>query len=281
MMADPDDAESIGDVSDAALAPKPPAHVGEVIITVEGVHKYFGENHVLRGVDLEVRRREAVMVIGPSGSGKTTLLRCINFLEEPTMGSVEIDGLKVQADPFRERDKQHQERIRQIRLRAGMLFQDFNLFPHMTVLQNCIEAPVRVRGMRGDEAVAIADEVLEKVGLSDKRNEYPSRLSGGQKQRAAIARALCMEPKVLMFDEPTSALDPELIGEVLKVMEELAHEGTTMVVVTHEMHFAQDAADRVIFMEDGRIVEQGPPEQVLDDPHVERTRQFLRRFLDT
>jgi ABC-type polar amino acid transport system ATPase subunit len=273
--------DTVGHLADAALAPKPPAHVGEVIITVEGVHKYFGENHVLRGVDLEVRRREAVMIIGPSGSGKTTLLRCINFLEEPTMGSVEIDGLKVQADPFRERDKQHQELIRQIRLRAGMLFQEFNLFPHMTVLQNLTEAPVRVRGIHTDEAVAIADEFLEKVGLSDKRNEYPSRLSGGQKQRAAIARALCMEPKVLMFDEPTSALDPELIGEVLKVMEELAHEGTTMVVVTHEMHFAQDAADRVIFMEDGRIVEQGPPEQVLDDPRVERTRQFLRRFLDT
>jgi ABC-type polar amino acid transport system ATPase subunit len=280
MTADPTD-DTARHQADAALAPKPPAHVGEVIIAVEGVHKYFGENHVLRGVDLEVRRREAVMLIGPSGSGKTTLLRCINFLEEPTMGAVEIDGLRVMADPFRERDKQHQERIRQIRLRAGMLFQDFNLFPHMTVLQNCIEAPVRVRGIHTDEAVAIADEFLEKVGLSDKRNEYPSRLSGGQKQRAAIARALCMEPKVLMFDEPTSALDPELIGEVLKVMEELAHEGTTMVVVTHEMHFAQDAADRVIFMEDGRIVEQGPPEQVLDDPRVERTRQFLRRFLDT
>ena len=267
--------------ADAALAPKPPAHLGEVIIAVEGVHKYFGENHVLRGVDLEVRRREAVMLIGPSGSGKTTLLRCINFLEEPTMGAVEIDGLRVTADPFRERDKQHQEQIRQIRLRAGMLFQEFNLFPHMTVLQNCIEAPIRVRGIRTDEAVAIADGFLEQGGSSDKRNEYPSRLSGGQKQRAAIARALCMEPKVLMFDEPTSALDPELIGEVLKVMEELAHEGTTMIVVTHEMHFAQDAADRVIFMEDGRIVEQGPPEQVLDDPRVERTRQFLRRFLDT
>jgi polar amino acid transport system ATP-binding protein len=282
MTADPDDADTTGHaVTDAARAPEPPPHVGEVIITVEGVHKYFGENHVLRGVDLEVRRREAVMVIGPSGSGKTTLLRCINFLEEPTMGSVEIDGLKVLADPFRERDRRHQELIRQIRLRAGMLFQEFNLFPHMTVLQNCIEAPVRVRGIHADEAVAVADAFLEKVGLQDKRNEYPSRLSGGQKQRAAIARALCMEPKVLMFDEPTSALDPELIGEVLKVMEELAHEGTTMVVVTHEMHFAQDAADRVIFMDDGRIVEQGPPQQVLDDPRVDRTRQFLRRFLDT
>ena len=280
MTPDPDDADTVGHTN-AALAPKPPPHVGEVIITVEGVHKYFGENHVLRGVDLEVRRREAVMLIGPSGSGKTTLLRCINFLEEPTMGAVEIDGLRVMADPFRERDKQHQELIRQIRLRAGMLFQEFNLFPHMTVLQNLIEAPVRVRGIHTDEAVAIADGFLEKVGLSDKRNEYPSRLSGGQKQRAAIARALCMEPKVLMFDEPTSALDPELIGEVLKVMEELAHDGTTMIVVTHEMHFAQDAADRVIFMEEGRIVEQGPPEQVLDDPRVERTRQFLRRFLDT
>ena len=254
---------------------------GKVIVHVEGVHKYFGRLHVLRGVDLEVVRGEAVMLIGRSGSGKTTLLRCINFLEEPSAGAIELDGLRVDADPLRSRDRAHREQIRQIRLRAGMLFQEFNLFPHMTVLQNCIEAPMRVRGLGRDEAVALAERYLAKVGLLDKRDEHPARLSGGQQQRTAIARALCMEPKVLMFDEPTSALDPELIGEVLHVMEELAHEGTTMIVVTHEMHFAQEAADRVLFMEEGEIVEQGPPEQVLNEPRDDRTKQFLRRFLAT
>jgi ABC-type polar amino acid transport system ATPase subunit len=249
------------------------------IVRVENVHKYFGRLHVLRGVNLEVRRGEAIMLVGRSGSGKTTLLRCMNFLEEPTLGSVEIDGVRVDADPLRSRDRSHREQIRQIRLRAGMLFQEFNLFPHMTVLQNCIEAPVRVRGLGRDEAIALAESYIAKVGLIDKRDEHPARLSGGQQQRTAIARALCMEPKVLMFDEPTSALDPELIGEVLTVMEELAHEGTTMIVVTHEMHFAREAADRVIFMQEGEIVEQGPPEQVLDAPQDERTQLFLRRFL--
>ena len=257
-----------------------PAHIGDVIVRTVGLEKYFGENHVLRGVDLEVRQREAVMIIGRSGSGKTTLLRCINFLEEPTVGSVEIDGLRLEADPLRARSRQHQEQIRQMRLRAGMLFQEFNLFPHMTVLGNCIEAPVRVRRVPRTEAVERAEHFLGVVGLADKRDEYPARLSGGQKQRAAIARALCMEPKVLLFDEPTSALDPELIGEVLLVMEDLAHEGTTMIVVTHEMHFAQEAADRVVFMENGLIIEQGPPEQVLNDPRHEETTHFLRRFLD-
>jgi polar amino acid transport system ATP-binding protein len=256
-----------------------PDHVGEVIVRAQGIEKYFGDLHVLRGVDLEVRQREAVMVLGRSGSGKTTLLRCINFLEEPTAGSVEIDGLRVEADPLRGRNRRHREEIRQLRLRTGMLFQEFNLFPHMSVIDNCIEAPTRVLGVRKAEAIETAEGYLAKVGLSDKRNEYPSRLSGGQKQRAAIARALCMEPRVLLFDEPTSALDPELIGEVLKVMEELAHEGTTMIVVTHEMHFAREAADRIVYMDDGLIIEQGPPEQVLDDPQDENTRQFLRRFL--
>jgi ABC-type polar amino acid transport system ATPase subunit len=258
-----------------------PQHLGEVIVQARGIEKYFGDNHVLRGVDLEVHRREAVMVIGRSGSGKTTLLRCINFLEEPTVGWVEVDGLRVEADPLHARSKAHQEQIRQIRLRAGMLFQEFALFPHMTVLGNLIEAPVRVRGLSVAEARITADRYLAKVGLQDKRDEYPARLSGGQKQRAAIARALCMEPKVLLFDEPTSALDPELIGEVLNVMEELAHEGVTMIVVTHEMHFAREAADRVVFMEDGVIKEQGPPEQVLDNPQQVETRNFLRRFLQT
>jgi polar amino acid transport system ATP-binding protein len=257
-----------------------PDHLGEMIVEARGVEKYFGEAHILRGIDLNVRRREAVMIIGRSGSGKTTLLRCLNFLEEPTIGYVEIDGLRVDADPLHRRSRAHQEQIRQLRLRAGMLFQEFALFPHMSVLGNCIEAPMRVRGIGREEAVATAERYLDKVGLLEKRDEYPARLSGGQKQRVAIARALCMEPKVLLFDEPTSALDPELIGEVLKVMEELAHEGTTMIVVTHEMHFAREAADRVVFMEQGVIVEQGPPEQVLNTPHDERTRAFLRRFLE-
>ena len=253
---------------------------GEVIVRVEGIEKYFGDHYVLRGIDLDVRQREAVMIVGRSGSGKTTLLRCINFLEEPTAGWVEIDGLRLEADPLQARSRRHQEQIRQMRLRAGMLFQEFNLFPHMTALGNCMEAPMRVLGQSRTTATERADYYLEVVGLVDKRNEFPARLSGGQKQRVAIARALCMDPKVLLFDEPTSALDPELIGEVLRVMEDLAHGGTTMIVVTHEMHFAREAADRVVFMEDGTVVEQGPPEQILDDPHHESTRRFLRRFLD-
>lgn len=251
----------------------------EPVVRTRGLHKWFGQLHVLRGVDLDVERGEAVMVIGRSGSGKTTLLRCINFLEEPTLGTVEVAGLKVEADPLGRRARRHKEEIRKIRMRAGMLFQEFNLFPHMTVIQNCIEAPIRVLGLPRDEAIARAERQLAKVGLSDKRDEHPARLSGGQKQRTAIARALCMEPQVLMFDEPTSALDPELIGEVLKVMEELAHEGTTMIVVTHEMHFAREAADRVVFMDEGQIIEQGPPDKVLNEPADERTRHFLRRFL--
>jgi ABC-type polar amino acid transport system ATPase subunit len=254
---------------------------GDAIVTAHAIEKYFGDNHVLKGIDLTVRPREAVMLIGRSGSGKTTLLRCLNFLEEPTLGWVDIDGVRVEADPVHPRRADRMERVRQIRLRAGMLFQEFNLFPHMSVLANCIEAPVRVSQISPKEATETAEGYLEKVGLIEKRDEYPARLSGGQKQRVAIARALCMEPKVLMFDEPTSALDPELVGEVLTVMEELAHEGTTMIVVTHEMHFAREAADTVIYMDDGLIVEAGPPEQVLRDPEDERTKVFLHRFLSS
>ena len=263
------------------IEPSDAPHLGEVIVDARGIEKYFGRNHVLKGIDLKVRRRQAVMLIGRSGSGKTTLIRCLNFLEEPTAGTVEIDGLQVQADPLHANTKNRKEQIRQIRLRTGMLFQEFNLFPHMSVLANCIEAPMRVRGIPQEEAVATAERLLEKVGLSDKRDEFPARLSGGQKQRVAIARAMCMEPKVLMFDEPTSALDPELVGEVLTVMEELAHEGTTMIVVTHEMHFAREAADTVVYMDDGLIVEAGPPEQVLGDPEDERTKVFLHRYLSS
>jgi polar amino acid transport system ATP-binding protein len=263
------------------IEPSDAPHLGEVIVDARGIEKYFGTNHVLKGIALKVRRRQAEMLIGRSGSGKTTLIRCLNFLEEPTVGSVEIDGLQVEADPLHANTRERREQIRQIRLRTGMLFQEFNLFPHMSVLANCIEAPVRVRQVPVKEAIETAERYLEKVGLIDKRDEYPARLSGGQKQRAAIARALCMEPKVLMFDEPTSALDPELVGEVLTVMEELAHEGTTMIVVTHEMHFAREAADTVIYMDDGLIVEAGPPDQVLSDPEDERTKVFLRRFLSS
>jgi ABC-type histidine transport system ATPase subunit len=256
-------------------------HLGEVVVRAIGIEKYFGDNHVLRGLDLEVHKGEAVMLIGRSGSGKTTFLRCINFLEEPTVGWIEIDGVRVDADPLHERSRAHQEQIRQIRIRSGMVFQEFNLFPHMSVLANLIEAPTRVLGVHQHEAVERAEGYLAKVGLAEKRDEYPARLSGGQKQRVAIARALCMEPKVLLFDEPTSALDPELIGEVLKVMEDLAHEGTTMIVVTHEMHFARQAADRILFLQGGRIIEEGPPDLMLDEPTDERLRQFLQRFTTT
>ena len=243
------------------------------------LQKFYGSNHVLRGVNLEVYPRETVCLIGKSGSGKSTLLRCINFLEEPTVGSIEVDGVRVAADPLNARDRGHREQIRQIRLRAQMVFQEFNLFPHLRVIDNLIEAPIRVKGVPRDQAIATAERYLAKVGLSDKRDEYPSRLSGGQKQRVAIARALTMEPRVLLFDEPTSALDPTLVGEVLNVMEDLAHEGATMIVVTHEMAFAREAADRVYYIDEGVFVEVGPPEQVIDNPSDPRTREFLARTL--
>ena len=247
---------------------------------IEALEKYYGSNHVLRGCTLELYPSETVCLIGRSGSGKSTLLRCTNFLEEPTVGTIEIDGLRVEADPLHSRSRDHQERIRQIRLRAQMVFQDFNLFPHMTVLGNLIEGPTRVKGLPEDAAVAKAEEFLDKVGLRHKRDAYPARLSGGEKQRVAIARALTMEPKVLMFDEPTSALDPTLVGEVLKVMADLAHEGATMMVVTHEMDFAREAADRVYFIEEGVFIEGGPPDEVIDHPKDPRTREFLSRLLE-
>jgi ABC-type polar amino acid transport system ATPase subunit len=253
----------------------------EPIVRIQGLEKYYGSNHVLRGCTLEVYPRETICLIGRSGSGKSTLLRCANFLEEPTVGSIEIDGLRVEADPLHAWDRDHQERIRQIRLRAQMVFQEFNLFPHMNVLQNLIEGPTRVKGVSEEVAVATAEKYLDKVGLRDKRDEFPARLSGGQKQRVAIARALTMEPKVLLFDEPTSALDPTLVGEVLKVMAELAHEGATMIVVTHEMAFAREAADQVYFIEEGVFVEAGPPAEVIERPKDPRTQQFLSRLLNT
>jgi ABC-type polar amino acid transport system ATPase subunit len=251
----------------------------EPIVRIRDVHKYFAANHVLRGCSLDVFPAETICIIGRSGSGKSTLLRCLNFLEEPTAGSVEVAGYTVQAEPLKARDRRHREQIRQIRLRAQMVFQEFNLFPHMRVIDNLIEGPVRVKGVPREQAVATAEKYLDDVGLSDKRDEFPARLSGGQKQRVAIARALTMEPEVLLFDEPTSALDPTLVGEVLEVMEELAHAGRTMLVVTHEMSFAREAADRVYFIDEGSFAEVGPPEQVLDNPQEERTREFLARFL--
>lgn len=244
----------------------------EVIIRTVKLNKYFGDKHVLKDIDFEVHKREVVALIGPSGSGKSTLIRCLNALEKATSGEIYIHG---------ERLNPHlpAKQLSATRRELGMVFQHFNLFPHMTVLQNVIEAPLLVRKMPKDQAVAMGEKLLSKVGLFDKRDVYPSRLSGGQKQRVAIARALAMQPRALLFDEPTSALDPELVGEVLKVMKDLAYEGSTMVVVTHEMQFARDVSDRVVFMSEGSIVEQGDPEELFRSPREKRTRVFLERIL--
>ncbi len=250
--------------------------MAEPIIKIRGLHKYFGPLHVIKGVDLDVDPGEVVVVIGPSGGGKSTFLRCINFLEEPSAGTIEVDGVVIDA---REPARQQRQHIRGIRQKAGMVFQQFNLFPHMTAIENIIEGPVTVKGLPREQAITKAEELLAWVGLSEKRDEYPSRLSGGQQQRVAIARALCMEPKIMLFDEPTSALDPELIGEVVDVMERLANEGMTMVVVTHELHFARDVSDRVILMADGAWAEIAPPGELFTNPKEERTRQFLAHIL--
>jgi ABC-type polar amino acid transport system ATPase subunit len=249
---------------------------GDAVIKVCNLEKYFGKLHVLKNLCLEVQPREVVVVIGPSGSGKSTFLRCINFLEEPTSGTIEVDGVCI---PAGERTRQQRQLITQIRMRTGMVFQEFNIFPHMTVIENIIEGPVTVKKIPREQAMAIGEKLLAKVGLMDKRDVHPIRLSGGQKQRVAIARSLAMEPKIMLFDEPTSALDPELIGEVLEVMKQLAHEGMTMIVVTHEMGFAREVADRVIFMEDGIFLEEGPPEQIFSNPREQRTQEFLRHVL--
>ena len=253
----------------------------DAIIHVEKLHKYFGALHVLRGVDIDVRKGEVICIIGASGSGKSTFLRCLNFLEEPSGGRIYVDGELL---GFREVENKQLRRapesqINRQRAEIGMVFQQFNLWPHKNALQNVIEAPMLVRKISRPEAEERGVELLEKVGLTDKIKEYPVRLSGGQQQRVAIARALAMRPKIMLFDEATSALDPELIGEVLDVMRQLAREGMTMIAVTHEMGFARDVADRVLFISEGVIEEEGSPEQIFSSPRNERTRQFLSRVL--
>ncbi|CAJ1001634.1 MULTISPECIES: amino acid ABC transporter ATP-binding protein [Bacillales] len=243
------------------------------MIVISNLHKRFGDLHVLKGVSLTVEKGKVVVIIGPSGSGKTTLLRCLNALELPTEGSVQIGEVKLD---FSARGKVDKAEIARLRRQTGMVFQGYNLFPHMTALQNVMEGPVTVKKESPDKARAKAVSLLTKVGLADKLDHYPAQLSGGQQQRVGIARALAMDPQVMLFDEPTSALDPELVGEVLKVMKELALEGMTMVIVTHEMAFARDVADEVIFMDQGLIVERGTPEQLFTRPQEERTRQFLQ-----
>ncbi|MBN1537045.1 MAG: amino acid ABC transporter ATP-binding protein [Anaerolineales bacterium] len=248
------------------------------MIHVENLHKWFGKLHVLKGVSFSVSPKEVMVLIGRSGSGKSTLLRCLNFLEEPTAGTISVAGDSITTAPGVKLDP---KKILAIRLKMGMVFQEFNLFPHMTALGNVIEGLVTVKKMSQDEAIAMGEKYLSKVGLFEKRDVFPIRLSGGQKQRIAIARSLAMEPQVMLFDEPTSALDPELIGEVLDVMKQLAYEGTTMMIVTHEMSFANDVADRIIYVDHGEIVEQGEPEKIFNHPSDDRTRVFLRTFLHT
>ena len=251
------------------------------LIRIVDLHKSFGTLEVLKGVDLELAKGERVSIIGPSGSGKTTLLRCVNFLERPTRGEIWVDGQRIgrREAGGRLHDLSDREMARE-RAEIGFVFQRFNLFPHLNARDNVALAPRRVRGMGRPEARELADEMLRKVGLGHKLEEYPERLSGGQQQRVAIARVLAMQPKVILFDEPTSALDPELVGEVLSVMRALAEEGRTMMIVTHEIRFAGDVSDRVVFMDEGRIVEQGPPLEVLRQPKHERTRAFLKKILD-
>lgn len=240
------------------------------MIHVNNLHKSFGKNEVLKGIDEHIKQGEVVVIIGPSGSGKSTFLRCLNLLEVPTKGEITFEGKNIT-------DKK--ENINKIREKMGMVFQQFNLFPHKTVLENLCLAPINVKGLSKEEAKNKAMELLNRVGLVDKASEYPNSLSGGQKQRIAIARALCMEPDVMLFDEPTSALDPEMVGEVLSVMKSLANEGMTMIIVTHEMGFAKEVGDRVLFMDDGKIMESGTPEEIFLNAKNQRTIDFLSRVL--
>src|SRR5438874_1349069 len=250
------------------------------VVSAQQVHKRFGKLEVLKGIDLEVHEREVLCLIGPSGSGKSTLLRCINHLEKIDAGRLYVDGELVGYRQYG--DRLHELSEKQVAARRaviGMVFQRFNLFPHMTALENIIEAPVRVRRISRDAACRRARELLERVGLADKADCYPAQLSGGQQQRVAIARALAMDPKLMLFDEPTSALDPELVGDVLDAMKQLARDGMTMIVVTHEMGFAREVGDSLVFMDEGVVVEEGPPRDVLTNPQHERTRSFLSKVL--
>ena len=249
----------------------------EIMLSMRGIHKSFGDLSVLRGIDLSLARGEVLAIIGSSGSGKSTLLRCINKLETIDRGDITIRGEKLcrTADGETSATYANSADVRRILMATGMVFQQFNLFPHMTVIENLIEAPIHVKGQSKDEILPYARELLAKVGLSDRENYYPSQLSGGQQQRVAIARSLAMHPKAMLFDEPTSALDPEMINEVLDVMVELARQGMTMVVVTHEMNFARRVSDRVVFMADGQIVEEGSPAEFFDHPKSQRARDFL------
>ena len=253
----------------------------EIMLSMRGIHKSFGDLSVLRGIDLSLTRGEVLAIIGSSGSGKSTLLRCINKLETIDRGDITIRGEKLcrTADGETSATYANSADVRRILMATGMVFQQFNLFPHMTVIENLIEAPIHVKGQSKDEILPYARELLAKVGLADRENYYPSQLSGGQQQRVAIARALAMKPDIMLFDEPTSALDPELTGEVLRTMRALAAERMTMIVVTHEMAFAREAATNVIFMENGVVVEQGAPAEFFSAPKEERTREFLRNML--
>jgi polar amino acid transport system ATP-binding protein len=248
------------------------------MVRIEGLGKHFGTHEVLRGIDLDVEKGSTVAIIGPSGSGKSTLLRCINHLEVPTVGTVEIDGQPLTSSADRTR-WQRERRLNVLRSQVGMVFQRFNLFPHRSAVQNVMEGLISVRHLRPDEAREQAKAMLERVGLGNKLDSYPSQLSGGQQQRVAIARALVMQPKVMLFDEATSALDPELVEDVLMVMRDLASQGLTMIVVTHEMGFARDVAKSVVFMDGGVIVEQGPPDSIFVAPTHERTKMFLKKVL--
>lgn len=243
------------------------------MITIKGLAKSFGKLEVLKDITLDVRAGEVVAILGPSGSGKSTLLRCINGLEELTKGSIEVNGITVSDSQSK---KERMKHVRDIRKNTGMVFQQFNLYPHKTALENVIEALLTVKKMEKRTAVGIGEDLLKRVGLFDKRDVYPSRLSGGQQQRVAISRALAMDPAVMLFDEPTSSLDPELVDEVLNVIQELAKEGMTLVIVTHEMQFAKNVADRVIFMADGVVVEEGQPKDFFAAPKTERARKFLK-----
>ena len=245
------------------------------IVNISNLDKYFGRLHVLKNISLEVPERQVVCLIGRSGSGKSTLLRCINFLEEPSHGTIEVDGIKIGGG---EKGAGRRQLIHDVRLKTGMVFQEFNLFPHMSVLENVIEGPVTVKRMDRAKAIELAEKNLNHVDMLWKKDEYPNRLSGGQKQRVAIARALTMEPRVMLFDEPTSALDPELIGEVLNVMKKVAYEGMTMIVVTHEMGFAREVADRVLVMADGELIEDSEPEALFSNPKDPRTKALIDRY---